>query len=188
VKAALVDPSRVDDAIANLPASLAKYLWSATHTTFSPNQCRAGVKTNVIPDTVDIEVDIRTLPGETEDDVRWHLDKALGDLAEEVEIEPLFSKPASVSPTGTPLWHVLGRVVDNHYPGARLLPRLLVGFTDSPYFRARGAVAYGFGLFSRTLTAETMAARFHGNDERIDVESLALTTQVWLDVCNLFLG
>jgi acetylornithine deacetylase/succinyl-diaminopimelate desuccinylase-like protein len=188
VKAALVDPARVDDAIAQLPASLATSLWSATHTTFSPNQCRAGVKTNVIPDTVEIEVDIRTLPGETADDVRWHLDKALGDLADAVEIEPLFSKAASMSPTGTPLWHVLGQVVDHHYPGARLLPRLLVGFTDSPYFRARGAVAYGFGLFSRALTAETMAARFHGNDERIDVEPLALTTQVWLEVCDLFLG
>jgi len=93
-----------------------------------------------------------------------------------------------MSPTGTPLWHVLGQVVDRHYPGARLLPRLLVVFTDSPYFRARGAVAYGFGLFSRALTAETMAARFQGNDERIDVESLALTTQVWLEVCDLFLG
>jgi len=74
------------------------------------------------------------------------------------------------------------------YPGAQLLPRLLVGFTDAPYFRARGAVAYGFGLFSRALTAETMAGRFHGNDERIDVESLALTTQAWIEVCDLFLG
>jgi acetylornithine deacetylase/succinyl-diaminopimelate desuccinylase-like protein len=188
VKAALVDPARIDDAIAALPTSLATSLWSATHTTFSPNQCRAGVKTNVIPDAVDIEVVIRTLPGENEDDVRWHLDKALGDLAGEVEIEPLFSKPASVSPTGTPLWHVLGQVVDHHYAGAQLLPRLLVGFTDSPYFRARGAVAYGFGLCSRALTAETMAGRFHGNDERIDVESLALTTQAWIEVCDLFLG
>jgi acetylornithine deacetylase/succinyl-diaminopimelate desuccinylase-like protein len=83
---------------------------------------------------------------------------------------------------------VLGQVVDHHYPGAQLLPRLLVGFTDSPYFRARGAVAYGFGLCSRALTAETMAGRFHGNDERIDVESLALTTQAWIEVCELFLG
>ena len=104
-----------------------------------------------------------------------------------MEVEPLFSKPASVSPTGTPLWDVLGRVVDRHYPGARLLPRLIVGFTDAPYFRARGAVSYGFGLFSRALTAETMAPRFHGNDERVDVESLALTTQAWLDVCELLL-
>jgi acetylornithine deacetylase/succinyl-diaminopimelate desuccinylase-like protein len=46
----------------------------------------------------------------------------------------------------------------------------------------------GFGLFSRALTAEAMAGRFHGNDERIDVESLALTTQAWLDVCEQFLG
>src|SRR5215475_11916602 len=103
VKAALVDPARIDDAIAALPTSLATSLWSATHTTFSPNQCRAGVKINVIPDTVEIEADIRTLPGETADDVRWHLDKALGDLADAVEIEPLFSKAASMSPTGTPL-------------------------------------------------------------------------------------
>ena len=97
---------------------MAKYAWSATHTTFSPNMCRGGVKTNVIPDVVDIEVDIRTIPGDNEDEVRRHLDKALGDLSEEVAVEKLFSKQASVSPTGTPLWDVLGRVVDAHYPGA----------------------------------------------------------------------
>jgi len=38
------------------------------------------------------------------------------------------------------------------------------------------------------LTAEAMAGRFHGNDERIDVESLTLTTQAWLEVCEQFLG
>ena len=188
VKAALVDPSRVDQAIAGLPAGMARLAWSATHTTFSPNTCRGGVKTNVIPDVVDIEVDIRTIPGDNEDEVRRHLDKALGALAQEVAVEKLFSKPASVSPTRTPLWDVLGRVVEAHYPGARLLPRLIVGFTDAPYFREHGAIAYGFGLFSRALTAEAMAGRFHGNDERIDVESLALTTQAWLDTCELFLG
>jgi acetylornithine deacetylase/succinyl-diaminopimelate desuccinylase-like protein len=187
-KAGLLDPSRVDEAIAALPPATARSAWSATHTTFSPNLCRGGVKTNVIPDVVDIEVDIRTVPGEDEDEVRRHLDKAIGDLTEDVQVDKLFSKPASMSPTGTPLWDVLGRVVDAHYPGARLLPRLIVGFTDAPYFRERGAVAYGFGLFSRALTADAMSGRFHGNDERIDVESLALTTQAWVEVCDLFLG
>jgi acetylornithine deacetylase/succinyl-diaminopimelate desuccinylase-like protein len=187
-KAALVDPARVDAAIAALPPTVARTAWSSTHTTFAPTMCRGGVKTNVIPDVVDLEVDIRTVPGDDEDEVRRHLDKALGDLADDVVVDRLFSKPASVSPTGTPLWDVLGRVVAAHYPGARLLPKLIVGFTDAPYFRAHGAVAYGFGLFSRTLTAEAMAGRFHGNDERIDVESLALTTQAWLDTCQLFLG
>jgi acetylornithine deacetylase/succinyl-diaminopimelate desuccinylase-like protein len=188
VKASLADPSRVDESIGGLAPGMAKYAWSATHTTFSPTVCHGGVKTNVIPDVVDVEVDIRTIPGDSEDEVRRHLGKALGDLVEDVEVEKLFSKPASMSPTGTPLWDVLGKVVDSHYPGARLMPRMIVGFTDAPYFRERGAVAYGFGLFSRALTAEAMAGRFHGNDERIDVESLALTTQAWLDVCELFLG
>jgi acetylornithine deacetylase/succinyl-diaminopimelate desuccinylase-like protein len=188
VKAALVDPARVDETIAHLSPAMAKLAWSATHTTFSPNLCRGGVKTNVIPDVVDIEVDIRTIPGDTEDEVRRHLGKALGDLVEEVEIEKLFSKQASVSPIGTPLWDVLARVVGRHYPGSRLLPRMILGFTDAPYFREHGAVAYGFGLFSRALTQEAMSGRFHGNDERIDVESLALTTQAWLDVCETFLG
>src|SRR5206468_3696324 len=36
VKAALVDPSRVDETIARLPAGLARFAWSTTHTTFSP--------------------------------------------------------------------------------------------------------------------------------------------------------
>jgi acetylornithine deacetylase/succinyl-diaminopimelate desuccinylase-like protein len=167
---------------------MARFAWSATHTTFSPNMCRAGVKTNVIPDVVDIEVDIRTIPGDSEDEVRRHIDKALGDLSEEVIVEKLFSKQASASPTGTPLWDVLGRVVEAHYPGAKLLPRIIVGFTDAPYFRDHGAVAYGFGLFSPALTAEAMSGRFHGNDERIDVQSLALTTQAWIETCELLLG
>ena len=189
LKDSLIDPGRVDDSIDRLPSkALAKIAWSNTHTTFSPNMCRAGLKTNVIPDMVDLEVDIRTIAGDTEDEVRRHIDKALGDLSEEVIVEKLFSKQASVSPTGTPLWDVLAKVVDGHYPGAKLLPRMIVGFTDAPYFRERGAIAYGFGLFSRALTAEAMSGRFHGNDERIDVESLALTTQAWLDTCELFLG
>jgi acetylornithine deacetylase/succinyl-diaminopimelate desuccinylase-like protein len=188
VKVALSDPVRVDDTIAKLSPSIAKLAWSATHTTFSPNVCHGGVKTNVIPDTVHVEVDIRTVPGDSEDEVRRHLDKALGGLVDEVEIEPLFSKPASVSPTDTPLWDILRQVVNAHYPGARLLPRMIVGFTDAPYFREKGAVAYGFGLFSRTLTAEAMAGRYHGNDERVDVESLALTTQAWLEVSEQLLG
>ena len=65
---------------------------SKLNETFSPNICHGGVKTNVIPDVVDIEVDIRTIPGDNEDEVRRHLDKALGDLAEEVHVDKLFSK------------------------------------------------------------------------------------------------
>ena len=45
-----------------------------------------------------------------------------------------------------------------------------------------GAVSYGAGLFSPDLDPSDFGRRFHGNDERIDVESLQLTTNLWLDV------
>ena len=47
-----------------------------------------------------------------------------------------------------------------------------------------GAVAYGFGLLSPQLSAAEFASRFHGHDERIDVESLRLTMEAWLALCQ----
>jgi acetylornithine deacetylase/succinyl-diaminopimelate desuccinylase-like protein len=65
---------------------------------------------------------------------------------------------------------------------------MAVGFTDARIFRDLGAVAYGAGLFSPGLDAGDFGARFHGNDERIDVESLALTTRLWHRVVHDLLG
>ena len=51
-----------------------------------------------------------------------------------------------------------------------------------------GAIAYGAGLLSPVIEPAEFGRRFHGHDERIDVESLALTTQLWLDVARDLLG
>lgn len=182
-QAALLDPARIDEVLAGLPnAGAAAHLHACTHTTFSANVLSGSMKTNVIPDHVVLEVDIRTLPGEDAAAVQAHLDTALGDLADAVEVEVLMNDPASISPTDTPLWDSLQRAVARPFPRSRLTPQLVVGFTDARVFRSLGSVAYGAGLFSPALDAGDFAQRFHGNDERIDVESLALTTQLWLDV------
>ena len=55
-----------------------------------------------------------------------------------------------------------------------------------PRQAAQVGFAYGAGLFSPETTFEVFADRFHGNDERIDVESLGLTTQLWLGVIDTF--
>jgi acetylornithine deacetylase/succinyl-diaminopimelate desuccinylase-like protein len=65
---------------------------------------------------------------------------------------------------------------------------MTVGFTDARIFRSMGSVAYGAGLFSPELDTGDFAARFHGNDERIDTESLGLSTQLWCDVARDLLG
>ena len=74
------------------------------------------------------------------------------------------------------------------YPGASLVPGMIVGGTDARFYRDKGAIAYGTGLFSPDVTLEKFGSRFHGNDERIDVESLRLTTNLWLDVVRDLLG
>lgn len=180
--AELLDPGRLREALQQLPPSLAANAHSCSHTTFSPNVITGGVKTNVIPDRVDIEVDIRTLPGETPDDTDHHLRAALGDLLDEIDIEVIQEHPATASPVDNRLWGALHDSIADAYPRAKIIPSLVTGGTDARFFRDRGAVAFGAGLLSPAVDTAEFFRRFHGHDERIDIESLRLTVELWLNV------
>jgi acetylornithine deacetylase/succinyl-diaminopimelate desuccinylase-like protein len=184
---ALLKDDELRDFAGTLPLGLSRVVYSCTHTTFAPTVIHGGTKTNVIPDQVDIQVDIRTLPGETEEDVHHHLREALGDLYPTVEIEGN-DDPSTASPIDTPLWDTLGRVSGRLVDGSALVPFVMVGGTDNRFFRRAGSVGYGFGLFSERLSFEDYATMFHGNDERIDQESLGLCTALWEEVAKDLLG
>jgi acetylornithine deacetylase/succinyl-diaminopimelate desuccinylase-like protein len=175
------------ETIDQLPLGLARIAYSCTHTTFAPTVVHGGTKTNVIPDRVDIEVDIRTLPGQSGEHARTMLLEAIGDLADKVEIES-GDDPASRSEIDTPLWDALGRVTARLCEGSALVPWLMTGATDNRFFRRAGSVGYGFGLFSKRLAFEDYATMFHGNDERVDQESLKLSTELWLAIAEEFVG
>lgn len=194
LKRALLDPTRIDTVLDDFPvAAMATHLHACTHTTVSPNMLTAGphgrMKTNVIPDVVEVDVDIRTLPGEDGDDVAEHLRTALGDeLADRVEVTVLLNDRASISRIDTPLWDALQRAIAVPFPEARLTPQMSVGFTDSRVMRELGSVAYGAGLFSPLVDPAEYGRRFHGHDERVDVESLRLTAELWERVVVDLLG
>jgi acetylornithine deacetylase/succinyl-diaminopimelate desuccinylase-like protein len=59
------------------------------------------------------------------------------------------------------------------------VPRVIAGFTDAHWFRARGIVAYGF-VPRRLRPAETRGV--HGANERISVENLALGVETTLSI------
>jgi acetylornithine deacetylase/succinyl-diaminopimelate desuccinylase-like protein len=181
LREALLDPARLDDAIAGLPGrGAAANFHACTHTTFSPNLARGGIKTNVIPDRVELDVDIRTLPGETPESVLDHLRAALGDdLFARVEVASLGDSPATASPVDTPMWDAMAAATRAHHADTALLPGMIVGLTDARFFRERGVVAYGAGLMSPALSAADFSSRFHGNNERVDLESLRLTTDFY---------
>lgn len=188
VRAALLDPDRLDGALDGLPVAVARSCHALTHTTISPNVAHGGQKTNTIPDAVDVEVDIRTVPGTTRADVEAMLAEVLGDLAAHVEIVELQHSDATISAQDTPLWDVLARQTQVAYPGSRLVPGVVVGGTDARFYRDRGRVAYGAGLFSAGMDMATFGSRFHGHDERIDVASLGLATDFWIGVARDLVG
>ena len=180
VVAPLLDESSFVGALETLPLGMARQFHACTHTTIAPTVVHGGTKTNVIPDTVDLELDIRTLPGQVEDDVRRLLDEAIGDLARQGRDHRRPRRPVDgVADRDTAVGHVRARRRRAVYPTPSLVPFLTVGATDARFFRREGQTAYGFGLFSRHLTLEDYGTMFHGDDERVDVESLRLSTELW---------
>jgi acetylornithine deacetylase/succinyl-diaminopimelate desuccinylase-like protein len=188
LRAALLDPATIYDTLGTLPTPLARTCHALTHTTISPNIAQGGQKTNVIPDAVEIEVDIRTVPGTTRADVDALLADALGDLAPHVDVTDLQVGHPTESGTDNPLWDVVTKHTQVAYPGAKVVPGLIVGGTDARFYRDRGRTAYGAGLFSPSMDFATFGSRFHGHDERIDVDSLALCTEFWIGIARDLVG
>ncbi len=185
----LTDPDRIDGVVDEVPDdALARVVHACTHNTLTPTMLSSGVKTNVIPDTAVIDFDIRGLPGQSEQDVLAMIDDALGDLRSSVEVVLERGDAATASPIDTPLWDLLGEHASRLIPGSRNVPYLLWGGTDSRHLRKLGATCYGYGAYSARITFAEFASMFHGDDERVDRESLRLSTDLWLGVARELLA
>lgn len=189
-KDALTDPDRIDDAIDELALTdplFARYVHALTHTTISPNMLDSGVKINVIPDQAEAFLDIRSLPGQDRDFVESHLHKAMGHARDEVDIEPYaYDLEATVSKPGTQLWEAIAASVEDLEGHRNLLPTLMTVGTDARFWRAKGSIGYGVGLFDDRMTFSEMLALFHGHDERVSVESVLKTTALYEKVFEHF--
>lgn len=178
--AQLSSPDSVDLALEQVDQPLASVLHSCCHQTFSPNVIHGGVKVNTIADKTSIELDIRSLPGTTIEQVAQMIDEVLGEYSEQVRITYSQNEQSTVSKANTPLWASLEAVSSSIFPGAKLLPTISTFGTDSRFWRRNGAVAYGAALFDPDDTNyENHLAMFHGRNERVSVKSLAHTTALY---------
>jgi acetylornithine deacetylase/succinyl-diaminopimelate desuccinylase-like protein len=141
-------------------------------TTIAPTRLAASKALNVIPSRASVECDCRLLPGTTAGDVERELRAALGDgVPYDLELvgEPV---GGTSSPLDTPLYRVCQEFLDEHDPGATLVPILLSGFCDMHFLReAFGTVAYGFWP-QRYTPLDTYLDGVHNRDERIHVDDL----------------
>ena len=188
---ALTDPARVYETVRDWDnLTLAREAHACTHTTFSPNIAHGGTKVNVIPDRVEIDVDIRSLPGVENHEVEAMLKEAMGNLADRVTIEtpPDRKRGGTVSPIDTPLMAAISRIATRMMPDASVVPAITTGGTDAKFFRWKGIPSYGFGLHSLRIPYTEYPIMFHGHNERVDTESLKLSAMMWEALCREFLG
>ncbi len=186
IQDALVTAPEEDDYLAF--TDLARYAHAVSHLTVSPTVLSAGKAINVLPSSAYLELDIRTLPGQTDEDVDAELRRALGDLADEVELERLICEPAEVSPVDSPLYAAITATVGEFFPDAAVVPVLSAGGTDLRFARRLGGVGYGFALNARERSLADINAELHSHDEHLYLEDLRLTVEAYRSLVARFVG
>jgi acetylornithine deacetylase/succinyl-diaminopimelate desuccinylase-like protein len=136
-----------------------------------------GERINVLPSEARAGIDARLLPGVRCEDFVARLRGAIADPAISLEVELSFD--AAASPPETPLMDAIRRVAARSRPAGVVVPRVITGFTDAHWFRARGIVAYGF-VPRRLRPVETRGV--HGANERISIENLGFGIEATLDI------
>jgi acetylornithine deacetylase/succinyl-diaminopimelate desuccinylase-like protein len=165
----------------------ARAIGAVLRDTVNPTVVRAGVKYNVIPGDAVVEVDCRTLPGTTEDDMREIVIGRLGDLAQHVGIELVIDAPAVEAPASGELYELLERTIVDHDPDAVPVPVLVPYATDAKHLAVLDVPAYGFSPLRLDPGAPYLEL-WHGVDERVSVEALRWGLPVLYDVVRRFCG
>ncbi len=158
-------------------ASMARSFSALLGNTAAATVVRAGAKTNVIPGVAEFEIDGRTLPGQTDEDLLRELRAVLGP---EVELTIIKSAPPVVTePIASPVFELIERHVLAREPAAVVVPYMIPGFTDAKYFTRMGARWYGFSPVKiEKGSGIRFADMFHGHNERVPVAGLAWGVEV----------
>jgi acetylornithine deacetylase/succinyl-diaminopimelate desuccinylase-like protein len=149
---------------------------------FAPTKISASEKINVIPSKAELRVDCRVPPGLGEAETKQAIEQVLGGL-EGLRIDFTERITGNRSQMDSPLMDVIGEWVSEHDPGAKTVPTILPGFTDSRHFRAAfpDCVAYGFFPQRHQSLLQTQAL-MHAADERIDVRDIEYAHEFYRDL------
>lgn len=167
---------------------LESYSHAMSHLTISPTVLRAGNGINVLPSEAWLELDIRPLPGQTQEEIDSLLRSALGELADEVEITHLITEDGTVSPTSGLLYDAICQTFDEFFPGVPVVPTIAAGGSDLRFARRKGGVGYGFALHAREETLGSVLGQLHSHDESVAVEDVDLTVRAYRSLIRRFVG
>lgn len=162
----LLDPAHTDAVLDEL-GDLGRQFDAILHNTASPNILRGGDKINVVPGQVEIEVDMRIVPGF---DPQEALDELRALIGQWGEVE-LVSHSAGTGHLDMGLYDTLADILLAGQAGTGVVPLLMPGGTDGRHFSRLGIQSYGFLPMDLPADFDFMRT-VHAANERIPVEAL----------------
>jgi acetylornithine deacetylase/succinyl-diaminopimelate desuccinylase-like protein len=179
-----INVANADDILRKLrDNTVLPYLSAITRMTISPDVIHGGVKTNIVPDSCEAQVDIRILPGQSWEYVLNELKEILGD----VQAEPLQYHLPSFSSSDSKYYHLVEETLKEYVGDGPILQTISTGATDSRYLREMGIPSYGIGVLTLNMD-KALSDSVHGKNEKIDVASLRLKTDLLIKLAKKYLG
>lgn len=169
------------DELALATGTASGFIQASLRTTTNPTVLTAGYKHNVVPDTAEALVDIRSLPGE-EDAVLAAVQDLVGP---DIEIEVMHRDVGLENEFSGPLIDAICSTLEKHDPGVDVLPYLLPAGTDNKALSKLGITGYGFAPL-RLPEDLDFPAMFHGVDERVPLDALVFGRQVLTDLLRSY--
>ncbi len=155
--------------------------------TMAPTMASASQKINVTPAHAEIKVDCRVLPESDRDHALARIRGAIGEGAFEVAFDETVVGNRSAADTA--LMRSIESFLEREEPGAKAVPVLLPGFSDSRWWRDAfpGCVAYGF-FPQRAMGLLDATPLMHGADERIPIDDLAMAARFYSELMETTLA
>ncbi|RIK98086.1 MAG: hypothetical protein DCC74_05750 [Proteobacteria bacterium] len=138
-------------------------------TTMAPTIFNAGNKDNVLPAHAEAIVNVRLLPGDSEQALLARLRAIAGDRVT-VAAMPGNTDPPPVTSPDSDAYRALNRTIREVFPDVVVAPGLMVATTDSRHY---AGLTDNIFRFSPVRATQTDLARFHGTNERISIANYA---------------
>ena len=162
----LLEP-RLAELTLRAPGQQLRMLDRALRNTVSATIVHGGSKINVIPSSVELELDARSLPGFGPDDVIREIHTLVGT---ELELEVVRHDPYPAHSDLSQL-DTLSAILRELDPDAVPVPMLQVGVTDGRFFASIGIQTYGF-LPLNLPDGFEFTKLIHAADERVPADAI----------------
>jgi len=178
----MLDPARTDAALAQV-GRLGHELDAVLHNTVNATIVSGGLKINVIPSAVQVQLDGRLLPGFGPDDMVRELRAVVGD---EPDIEVMLVGPAQPQ-IDLSQFELFASILREADPGSVPIPLLQPGATDGRFFSKLGIVTYGFLPLNIPEDFNALPT-IHAADERVPVSALEFGAECVYDAVMRYRG